>query len=263
MKRILTGNILLFMLFGALTVAETNSGAPVFVVLQQDLRPSINNLNFDRGFSLFLDQFTSKRQVEVFGYCKNKVFPVASGSAGIMNWPPSGFDFVAGSARTVPFKGVLAILKHRKISNQDVYLISNFRSLGMFHWLVPDREALQEEGKNIWKVGKDYSFYYDGRRFNPGDYPPLNELAQYCRRNRVRILGFYVNDQPLRRQMNGFMLSGSSGVMTFAESQEEVERETNRFLEGLGQTSMNWLVRQTGGRMFEGFRSFEGILRSY
>ncbi len=248
----------------AVLAADTGGNRPCLVILQQDLQPYANKLKFHEGFAGFLRSLPPEQIVDVFSFSINNVYPVVSGKAGELIWPPKDYDFVANNSNTIPFKALLATLVHRRAADQTVYFISNCRDMDLV-------QNLHIEGLSSYRhvnikpsVIQSYqkSYVLDRRDFDPNTYEPLTELARFCSERNVRIVGIFVRTVPLVTLFEDDTWRGTTtffvGDMRYIQQRD---KERNLIIDSAGFTALSWIVEKSGGDLYHDFTSFKGLFQ--
>lgn len=233
----------------------------LFFVLQQDLSPAIDRYGFDNGFKHLLKHLPGHILVEVSGFSLNNVYPVLYGPAGELAWPPERYEFTAGNDNTDPFKDLLAILVHRRITRKTVYLISNCRSMKMIRDMKLegffDHKIVSVKSSVI--SGYEKPYILDQRDFDPSKYEPIARLGQYCKANEVRIVGMFIQSKPRHDLFVDDERTGSSfftGDMRYIQN-DQMSRSLA--MDSIGLTSLSWLAQSTGGDIYQDFTTFKGL----
>jgi len=260
--------IMLFFGLMATVFCWPSDDEKITFVVQHDLKPAVNNLKFERGFNYFMKNQPSDLKVEIFGFYLNNVYPVLAEKAGKLMWPPEGFEFIATNDNTIPFKDLLAILVHFKISNQTVYFVSNCRSYAMIQSL--HLEGLEtKKHVNVKTAGPsaveayEKPFILDQRDFNPEKYEPLKTLKRYCRDKNVKIVGLFVREYVEKDLFEDDQRTGSSfftGDMRYIHSNRA---DRTLVVDSIGLTAITWITEQTGGKAYYDFGSFKSLFKSF
>lgn len=145
---------------------------PLVFFVQKDVRPTIDNFDFEEGFTFLMKSLPADRQVVFVSLLNNLYTEEYSGAASSLSWPPGGFCFEAPSAATTPYMNIYRYLRDHSIQDTTVFLVGNGVS----------QDLIQYES----------SYTSDRYSFLPDRFPTVSILVDYCKTFRVRIVGFLV-----------------------------------------------------------------------
>ncbi|MBP7864464.1 MAG: hypothetical protein KA419_00830 [Acidobacteria bacterium] len=176
----MTRTVFSLLLASALTLAAVSAtpapspapGRPLVFFVQKDIRPTIDNFDFEDGFTFLMKSLPADRQVVFVSLLNNIYTEEYSGAASSLSWPPGGFYFEAPSAATTPYMNIYRYLRDHSIQDTTVFLVSNGVS----------QDLIQYES----------SYANDRYSFLPDRFPTVSILVDYCKTFRVRIVGFLV-----------------------------------------------------------------------
>ncbi|MBN2431411.1 MAG: hypothetical protein JXQ27_08040 [Acidobacteria bacterium] len=202
---------------------------PLMVVLQQDLRPQVDEKEFDAGFRYLLQELPPDRTVEIFVFRHDKLWRVLAGSGTELTWPPANFSFTERSAATRPYAALLSLLQARRTEAQSILLISNGAMSGTS---------------------------------SAAETPPaLPQLVEYCRTHRVRLVGVYADEFAPVASLRQAQYQDASAICSARNLSRSSRQLYHASREGLEQdpTSCDWFreaMHATNGAIYYKFERY-------
>ena len=179
-----------------LYAAETASPTPYILFVQKDLRPTLDDFDFEQGIEFLRQSLPQDRKILVISFMNNDFSLDFEGTVANLHWPPGGFNFTSCSPATLPYRVLFDYLLDNSVRNTTIYVISNGMSQDLMQFSNADssqlvahaaaRSRAMAGGDNSVDAGDTYTF-------TPDRYPTIPELVEYCKQNRVRLVGFFVD----------------------------------------------------------------------
>ncbi len=174
----------LLVTFGSVALAaEGAAPKPYIFFVQQDLRPVADTFDFAGGFSALMKSLPPDRPVRFVSFDSNGYQELLSAKAAEVAAPPPAYAMTMASNLSAPYKILLKFLQEKAVSDVTVYLVSNGNSKDLLPYAdIPNPKTLKSGG------GSDSS-----TDFLPTvSAPILRDVKEYCKKNRVRLVGFLV-----------------------------------------------------------------------
>lgn len=198
------------------SLAAEPTAKPFIFFVQQDMRPGVDDYGFEKGFAGLVKNLPADRDVVFVSFVNTDYKEEYAGKAGKLDGIPESFKFRATSTATNPYKTLAKYLKDKGIRETTVYVIGNGVS--------QDLLQMSDTGSPM-----------DNFAFVPDRYPPLPELVDFCKKNEIRLVGFFVQKRP-------------AGVRTPSFT--------------LFRDAFLYLMDNTKGEGYWNFTSFEGIFQA-
>lgn len=212
--------------FLALAFGQTPAPKPCIFLVQQDMRPLIDEYDFEAGFLNLVKTLPADRPVVFVAFAGTAYKELFSGKASELTALPKGFQFMVTSAQTTPYKTLLQFLKDKSLSDTFVYVITNGSSQDLLHCAESeDPEQLSSRGRS----GGSISFPVIVKS------PLLNELTDLCKKTKVRLVGFLVQ--------KNVPMGGKSPAVIY-------------------RTAFTSTMDGSKGKGFVNFASFDGVFKS-
>lgn len=241
--------ILILTLVGLLTAGlqagdKVQPGQEVLMLIQQDLEPQIDHLDFNEGLSAFLRDLPATMPVRIYAFRGDRIFRLLMGPAGSLKWPPHGFEFSSPSPNPTPYQDLLFFLQKLKVENQRVFFLTNGHSKQLDAYV--SREGFLQ-GASV---------------YTPEAYPVLPRLAKFCRAKKIHLVGIY---------SSGYIPMRGRDSIAFDDASEESEPITQETLRAgtaasdddvhINFSSFRYVVETSGGVAFFNFTSYRSLFK--
>ena len=235
MKRTVGSLVFLTVVLFAFLPAAPAEKPPYLFFVQQDMRPAMDGFGFEEGFASLVKALPPDRQLAFVSNYNNVVTVNYEGTVGQFVWP-QGFHFLSVSPATTPYKNLYKYLQEKAVHDTTVYVVSSGVSQDLLQLCSGSDLAPQAARPTACRHTTVSSASEDeGYSFLPNRYPTIPDIVKYCKKNKVRLVGFFVPQ--------------GLGV---AESQAST----------LFRDAFLYTMNSTKGQAYWNFTSFQGIFQS-
>ncbi len=209
---------------------------PCIFFVQQDMRPAMDGFGFEDGFVFLLKALPPEQPLVFITNYNNAITVNYEGPAGRFAWPLKEFQFLSVSPATTPYKNLYKYLQEKAVHDTTVYVVSTGVSQDLLQLCAGSDLAPQAARPTACRhttvAGSNED---EGFSFLPDRYPTIPEIVKYCKKNKVRLVGFFV----------------PSGIGVVENQASTLFRDA--FL---------YTMNSTKGQAYWNFTSFQGIFKT-